>query len=413
MAGERHRLTPRALILLALVLACSNGSEDVLRGRWRRAPDSSKDVREMLAALQYLPGYEPAPDTAGIVTYDSVLACDGLNLVVSGHAPEAALMDMRGSILHRWRYPFEKIRFKDPPIHIRETVGHDYSRDYWRRARLLVDGSVLALFEGHCLIKIDKDSNLLWTYVAQAHHDLDIAENGDIYALVRAYRMHPRVNPKEKIVEDYIVILSPDGREQERFSVVDCLLGVGHIPNMPEEPRGDAFHTNSVHILKDSPMHRPLGFRQGNLLVSMREIDTIGVIDPRTRSVAWTRTGPWRAQHDPQLLGNGNVLLFDNLGDNGNSRVLEVNPRTGEVEWEFKSSPERTFHSKTCGTCQRLPNGNTLITESDSGRALEVTVDGEVVWEYVSPHRVGENRELVATLLHVVRITEHLPWLSG
>jgi hypothetical protein len=37
------------------------------------------------------------------------------------------------------------------------------------------------------------------------------------------------------------------------------------------------------------------------------------------------------------------------------------------------------------GAQQRLPNGNTLITESEAGRLLEVTADGEVVWEYINP----------------------------
>ena len=37
------------------------------------------------------------------------------------------------------------------------------------------------------------------------------------------------------------------------------------------------------------------------------------------------------------------------------------------------------------GNSQRLPNGNTLITESSFGRFFEVTREGEVVWEYVNP----------------------------
>ena len=34
---------------------------------------------------------------------------------------------------------------------------------------------------------------------------------------------------------------------------------------------------------------------------------------------------------------------------------------------------------------QRLPNGNTLICESDAGRIFEVTQDKEIVWDYYSP----------------------------
>ena len=38
---------------------------------------------------------------------------------------------------------------------------------------------------------------------------------------------------------------------------------------------------------------------------------------------------------------------------------------------------------------QRLPNGNTLICEGDTGRLFEVTSAGELVWEYVNPHFGG------------------------
>jgi hypothetical protein len=39
------------------------------------------------------------------------------------------------------------------------------------------------------------------------------------------------------------------------------------------------------------------------------------------------------------------------------------------------------------GSLERLPNGNTLIGETNRGRIIEVTRDGEVVWEYVTPIR--------------------------
>jgi len=58
----------------------------------------------------------------------------------------------------------------------------------------------------------------------------------------------------------------------------------------------------------------------------------------------------------------------------------------------------------TCGAADRLPNGNTLITESDGGRAFEVTQQAEVVWEFYNPHRAGDNREFIATLFEVIRL---------
>ncbi len=50
-----------------------------------------------------------------------------------------------------------------------------------------------------------------------------------------------------------------------------------------------------------------------------------------------------------------------------------------------QDKPAWNFFSPRIGNAKRLPNGNTLITESSFGRFFEVTREGEVVWEYVNP----------------------------
>jgi len=49
------------------------------------------------------------------------------------------------------------------------------------------------------------------------------------------------------------------------------------------------------------------------------------------------------------------------------------------------------FFSTNISSAQRLPNGNTLITEGAPGRLLEVTADRKVVWEYIYPVFGGAN----------------------
>ena len=43
------------------------------------------------------------------------------------------------------------------------------------------------------------------------------------------------------------------------------------------------------------------------------------------------------------------------------------------------------FYSDYVSSAQRLPNGNTLITNGAVGQFQEVTPDNEIVWEYISP----------------------------
>ena len=67
------------------------------------------------------------------------------------------------------------------------------------------------------------------------------------------------------------------------------------------------------------------------------------------------------------------------------SRVIEVNPSTNEIEWEYKEKNHVDFFSDIASSAQRLPNGNTLICEATYGRFFEVTPSGEIVWEYINP----------------------------
>ncbi|MDE2842389.1 MAG: aryl-sulfate sulfotransferase, partial [Chloroflexota bacterium] len=96
-------------------------------------------------------------------------------------------------------------------------------------------------------------------------------------------------------------------------------------------------------------------------------------------------------QHDPNLLPNGNVLIYDNGSHRRNvglpfSRVLEVNPDSNEIVWQYQDSPPYNFFSPYISGARRLPNGNTLITEGMFGRMFQVTAQGEVVWEYINPY---------------------------
>ncbi|MFG0317060.1 MAG: arylsulfotransferase family protein, partial [Planctomycetota bacterium JB042] len=86
----------------------------------------------------------------------------------------------------------------------------------------------------------------------------------------------------------------------------------------------------------------------------------------------------------------------------------ELDPTTLETVWEYGGDRERPFETETCGSAQRLANGNTLLTESDNGRAIEVTPDGEIVWEWINPHRAGPRNEYIATLFEVIRLPADL-----
>ena len=87
--------------------------------------------------------------------------------------------------------------------------------------------------------------------------------------------------------------------------------------------------------------------------------------------------------------------------------MLEIDPRDGSRIWTWEADPPEAFFSETRGACQRLPNGNTLITESERGHAFEVTRSGEIVWEYWNPDLVGNRRRRIYSVQRVA--LERLP----
>ena len=147
-------------------------------------------------------------------------------------------------------------------------------------------------------------------------------------------------------------------------------------------------HPNAVEIVTPEVAARVAGWKVGHALVSLREMDALALIDIGRREVVWLLRGQWHRQHDPDLLSNGRVILFDNLGDfasGGSSRVVEVDPHSGAILWQFPSTPAATLYSEVRGDQQVLDNGNVLITKSTAGRLLEVTRAGEIAWELSEP----------------------------
>ena len=129
-----------------------------------------------------------------------------------------------------------------------------------------------------------------------------------------------------------------------------------------------------------------------------------------TDEIVWAMRGPWLRQHDPDLLANGNILLFDNqghVGPGGITRVIEVDPRNQRIVWTYAGTPEEPFESEVRSSQARLPNGNTLITESDGGRIFEVTRPGQIVWNYVNPvraRREGDGQDVIPIVSWAERV---------
>ncbi|MDZ4860706.1 MAG: arylsulfotransferase family protein [Candidatus Hydrogenedentes bacterium] len=399
-----------------------NASSDTANtpsGRWRVSansvadapPDSAdKEMMDQVLAMGYLQGSRNASSRTGVTIHDTDRAEAGLNLVMSGHKPGAAIMDMQGAVLHEWALTFSEVWPNRP------FVPDSPGQQFWRRVHLYPDGSLLALFEDYGLFKIDAASRVLWTRPERYHHHLCVTQDGTIYTLERREVERNEVSPLPLIWEDFVTRLTPGGEVIDSISLLECVLNSPFAPMLDriDTTERDIFHTNTIEVLDGKFSGLLPAFSAGRILVSFSLINTIAVIDLEQRRVVWALSDLWRFQHQPTMLENGNLLVFDNQGRTRQSRVLEISPATQQIVWQYEGTPETPFFTLTCGSSQRLANGNTLITESDEGRAIEVAPDGGIVWEYLNPHRAGEHNELVATLFEVVRLPVDFPtpWMS-
>jgi hypothetical protein len=328
-------------------------------------------------------------------TFDGFTLCTFAS--ASARNSQAVLLNMRREVVHRWEVPFSEVWPR--PGHIPFRV-HDRLVTFFG-CHPYPNGDLLVVFHGlenrargYGLAKLDKDSNVLWKYGKNVHHDVDVAEDGTIYA-VRQEILDRAPKGLESLpvpcLADYLVQLSPEGKELRTVPILEAfrdsryapLLAAAHdkgggrvAPGSPADP----LHTNFVQVLSRRLAPKFPLFRAGQILISVRTLNAVAVLDVGTGSVVWAATGPWRAQHDAQFLGNGHLLLFDNLGFPKSSRVLEYDPQTQAFPWWYPGGQDPPFRSDERGMCQRLPNGNTLVVNSEGGRLLEVTRRGEVVW---------------------------------
>jgi hypothetical protein len=313
-------------------------------------------------------------------------------------------MDMDGEVLHQWSYPIAQLWPDD-----------EFAPPYFRRTHLFENGDLLAIFEPVGIFKLDKDSNLIWSNHNGAHHDLSVREDGTMYVLTQRLHAVFWLTDYGAVIDDAIAQLSPEGEFLREVSILECFRNSRYSAYLERtKPAGDVLHTNALKYIDGRHADRSPIFRRGNFLVSLRDIDVVAIVDIEAQDVVWAISGMWFRQHEPTLLENGNLMLFDNKGNDGKSKVIELDPLTQEVIWTYGQAEDEPLESSTCGLAARLPNGNTLITESNNGRAFEVTPQNDIVWEFVSPHRAGENNELIATILDMVRVppTFTPTWLS-
>jgi hypothetical protein len=321
----------------------------------------------------------------GLIAHDPARAQPGFTLFAPMFGDGTVyLVDMAGAVVHTWRMPYRPgcygYLLDDGHLFYSGKVMQDLDRfEAWGR------------FKAGAALEVDWNGRVIWEVKhPDHHHDARRLRNGNVVLLCLELlpdALRPRVRGGlagseigGTIYADYLVEMTTRGDVVWEWRSWEHLDFDTEIITL-QDRREEWTHGNTVAELPD-----------GNLVVSFRNISTVAIVDRRTGAVAWKLGSPPLAQqHDPRPLDNGNLLIFDNGPHRRDhpapySRVIEVDPRTREIVWEYRDQSPFDFFSPYISGAQRLPNGNTLICEGCDGRIFEVTLDKDVVWEYVNPH---------------------------
>lgn len=313
------------------------------------------------------------------------------------------LINMAGEIVHRW------------------DLDTSVYKGFIHRARLLPNGRLMLLFgarkPGKQLVEFDWDGRETWSYAPEnfAHHDFWPTNEESVFLICHAYlpdtyrmRITDPVRRATRVFGDELIEVDRKGNviwrwvQHEHMDINWC----NPIPASRDWAGGpdnntitDWTHTNTIQALPSNKWHDAgdQRFKPGNILQSLRQLDTINIVDKDSGDIVWSYTGDYNGgmsgQHEPHMIekglpGAGNIIVFDNgaspyknLAHCGCSYVLEINPSDNSLVWVYDDSHK--LHARFTANCQRLPNGNTLILESMCRRLFEVTPDKEIVWEHI------------------------------
>lgn len=137
-------------------------------------------------------------------------------------------------------------------------------------------------------------------------------------------------------------------------------------------PESDWTHMNDIDRLEN-----------GNFQLSIRNFDVVVEVDPETNEIvdvvgAPTRHRIMNEQHNPMRIESGGTLI---VADSENDRVVEIDVESERIVWQYDGSGSGEL-LQWPRDADRLPNGNTLVTDSRNFRVLEVGPNGSVVWRY-------------------------------
>ena len=159
------------------------------------------------------------------------------------------------------------------------------------------------------------------------------------------------------------------------------------IANLSSVYTSSTYHTNSIHYYPADNTYT-LGDRNPNLYVKVSRTGQLiwqfGGTNPKDASKNISGAGTWSVNHGHHLLADGSFILFNNgamTGAASVAKVFKIN-QTNMTATAGLNYSMSGVNSNVMGDVEFLPNGNLLVTFSQSGQINEVTSTGQSVATY-------------------------------
>lgn len=287
---------------------------------------------------------------------------DGVTLLASSTDDRVVqLVDIEGGVAHSWRLPcpLAGAVYLDGKFLICNGRRSEVTQAIapWERSGVSGAGA---------LLKMDWNGEVVAeTRFPDHHHDGKELPNGNVLLLC----VEPASPDKASAVGwwDWLAEFSADGTLVWEWHAWE------HLHPAPQKPRSlptSWSGATSFAVLAS-----------GDIAIAFPALAEVVVVSREDGRVAHRVTKPLvTTPVHVSSAPNGTLLITEsNTGkDRYLSRVLEIQPTSGAVTWNFYSP------QKLSGA-QRLPTGNTLLTEHGARRVFEITSRGEVVWEFTPP----------------------------
>lgn len=402
-----------------------------------------------LALVSTLASAAPSVFPTGTTIYDPSRAWNGYTVLSPLGTEAVIVIDMNGRVVKRWNGYNDSAGGPARVLPGGQVVAAVGARPPHQESLELVqrdfDGNVVWRF-GHNLQVQTGDGKTLWAL--RQHHDwqredfpagyyspqaVPAAEGSKTLILTHLNHMQADV-ADVPLEDDRLIEVSWDGKITWEWIAGAHVAELGFDAAARAAIRaagaasraGRAFdwlHLNSATYVGPNRWYDggDSRFAPDNVIISSRQASFLAIVS-RDGKVVW-RLGPDFSrskvlesirqiigQHHAHFIpkglpGAGDLLVFDNGGASGygftnpiapqgtgalvraSSRVLEIDPVKLELVWSYQAPGK--FYAANISSAQRLPNGDTLITEGPDGRLFEVTKDGRIVWEYVNPLFAG------------------------